>query len=136
MSFEVFMQCFTGGNASGVPATAVRDAFSNFADDSEPNCWHLWYDQANSCHVYVTRSDDLIEALTVDRPCGDGRLWDSIYRVLQLGSWVLYFPAPKPPLIMADPKHAEQLPPDMREVLGPVCHVRSGNEILEIIRSS
>jgi hypothetical protein len=136
LSFEVFMQCFRGGQPSGTSARAVRDAFSNFADDSEPEYWHLWYDAANDCHVAVTQRDNLIEALTVHRPCGDSRLWDSIYRVLQLGSWVLYFPAPEPPLVMADMAHAEQLPPDMREALGPVRQVRSGNEIQEIIRNS
>jgi hypothetical protein len=114
----------------------VRDAFSNFADDSEIDYWHLWYDEANSCRVSVTRRDNLIEGLTVHRPCGDHRLWDSLYRVLQLGSWVLYFPASLPPLVMADAAHAEQLPPGMRDALGPVRQVRSGHEILEIIRSS
>jgi hypothetical protein len=136
LSFEVFMQCFTGGRPSGVSAAAVRDAFSNIADDSQPDYWHLRYDHANTCHIHVTQRGDLIEALTVHRPCGDSRLWDSIYRVLQLGSWVLYFPAPKPPLVMADAAHAEQLPPDMREALGPVRQVRSGEEIQKIIRRS
>jgi hypothetical protein len=136
LSFQVFMQCFTAGRLSGVSAAAVRGAFSNFAEDSEPDYWHLRYDDANSCHVHVTQRDDLIQALTVDRPCGDRRLWDSIYRVLQLGSWVLYFPASKPPLVVADAAHAEQLPPGMREALGPVRQVRSGKEIQEIIRSS
>jgi hypothetical protein len=136
VSFEVFIQCFADGRPSGVPAAAVRGAFSNLADDSEPDYWHLSYDDTNSCHVHVTKRNDLIEALTVHRPCGDSRLWDSIYRVLQLGPWVLYFPAPKPPLVMADAAHAKQLPPEMREALGPVRQVRSGKEIQEIIRSS
>ena len=114
----------------------MRGAFSNFAEDSEPDYWHLWYDDANSCHVHVTQRDNSIQALTVDRPCGDGRLWDSIYRVLQLGPWVLYFPSPKPPLVMADAVHAEQLPADMRDALGSVRQVRSGKEIQELIRSS
>jgi hypothetical protein len=136
LSFEVFMQCFTGGRPSGVSAVVVRDAFSNFEDDSETDYWHLRYDEANSCRVHVTRRDNLIESLTVHRPCGDRRLWDSLYRVLELGSWVLYFPASGPPLVMADAAHAEQLPPGMLEAAGPVRQVRSGQEILEIIRSS
>src|SRR5262245_61973462 len=125
------MQCFTSGQPSGVPAAAVRDAFSNLADESEPDCWHLRYDDANSCHVHGTERANLIDALTVHRPCGDSRLWDSIYRVLQLGPWVLYFSARKPPLLMSDAAHAEQLPPEMGEALGPVRQVRSGKEIQE-----
>ena len=136
MSFEVFMQCFRGGQARGTSAATVRDVFSNFADDSEPNYWHLWYDNENGCRVRVTQREDEIQALTVHRPCADARLWDSIFRVLQLGPWVLYFPAPNPPLLMADPEHAKQLPDGMLEALGPVRQVRSGIEILEIIRTS
>lgn len=136
MSFEVFMHCFRGGQPSGTSAAAVRDAFSNFADDSESEYWHLWYDAANDCHVAVTQRDNLIEALTVHRPCGDSRLWDSIYRVLQLGPWVLYFPARRSPLIMADAAHAEHVPPDMREALGPVRQVQSGKDIQAIIRTA
>jgi hypothetical protein len=65
VSFELFMQCFDRGEASGVSAELVRSAFSNFAADSKPDCWHLWYDEANSCHIYVsrdpTRADRIID---------------------------------------------------------------------------
>jgi hypothetical protein len=72
----------------------------------------------------------------VARPCEDERLWDSLYRVLQLGRWVLYVPTKRPPLVMADPSHYEHLPPGMREALGPLRVVSSGVEIAEIIHSS
>jgi hypothetical protein len=139
VSFEVFLQCFDGEQPSGVPEDAVRTVFSNFAADSEPDYWHLWYDAANSCHIWIGRlkgQPQMISALTVDRPAGDQRLWDSLYRVLQLGRWVLYFPAKKPPLIVADAAHAHHLPASMREKLGPVQVVRSGGEITQIIRHS
>jgi hypothetical protein len=130
------MQCFENGQVAGVAPEAVREAFSNLAEDSEPEYWRLWYDEANDCHVRVSRRNNQIEALTVHRPCADERLWESLYHVLRLGPWVLYFPAPKPPLVMADQSHAEQLPASMREALGPVREVRSGNEIREIVRTS
>jgi hypothetical protein len=136
VSFEVFMQCFDDGRPAGVAAEAVRGAFSHFAEDSELDYWHVCYDRANSSHIRVTRRGDQIEELTVHRPCGDERLWESIYRVLTLGPWVLYFPAPKPPLVMADRSTAEKLPRDMRKTLGPVREVHSGREILEIVESS
>jgi hypothetical protein len=139
MSFEVFMQCSDRGQPSGVAAEAVRGAFTHFADNSEPDYWRLRYDELNSCDVLVTRfkgQPDQITALAVHRPCEDRRLWDSLYRVLKLGRWVLYFPAEEPPIVVADRSHAEHLPPEMRKALGPVRVVRSGKEIQRIIRNS
>jgi hypothetical protein len=139
MSFEVFVQCFDDQQPGGVPEEVVRAAFSNFAADSDPDDWHLWYDATNNCRVGVVRLDghpDMISMLTVHRPCSDSRLWESLYHVLQTNPWVLYFPAERPVLIMGDPAHIRHLPADMREEMGPVEVVRSGQEIVQIIRRS
>jgi hypothetical protein len=139
MSFELFMQCYDNGEPSGVPANAVRTAFSNLAEDSEEDYWHLRYAADDDCHIAVSRPGgllDQISGLTVFRPCGDSRFWESLYRVLQLGRWVLYFPAEPPPLIMANRIHSEHLPASMLEALGPVREVHSGDDIRQIIRSS
>ncbi len=139
MSFEVFLQRFENGQPSGMSADAVRNAFTNFEDDSEPDYWHLRYAPNDDCHVHVSRPDDAhqqISALSIHRPCVDLRLWDSVLRLLQLGQWVLYWPAEPPPLVMADAEYANHLPAGMREALGPIRVVRSGDEILQLIRAS
>jgi hypothetical protein len=131
------MQCFELGQPAGSPADAVRAAFSNVTADSEPEYWHLSYDATNHCDVRVSHLEGnpgQISALTVHRPCGDERLWESLYSVLRLGSWVLYFPSKKPPLVVANYSHAKHFPPSMIESLGPVCEVKSGPEIVAIIR--
>lgn len=136
MSFELYMQCYDHGLLAGTPVDAVRGLFTNIRADSAPDDWHLWYDDANNCHVEITRQTDYpdrVESLVVWRPCQDSRLWDSLYRLLELGPWVLFFPADPSPLVMANRSHAEHLPADMRESLGPVCEVKSGNDILRII---
>jgi hypothetical protein len=129
------MQCFDNGRPAGVAADSVKQAFSNFAEDSEPDYWHLCYDPANSSRIHVSRFGNQIKGLTIDRPCADKRLWDSMYRVLKLGPWVLYFPAPNGPLVMADPATAENLPESMRKAFGSIREVHSGREIVEVVRS-
>jgi len=93
----------------------------------------------NSCHVSLTHPEensDLVTGLTIFRPCIDLRLWNSLYEILRLGDWVLFFPAEKPPIIVSDRKRAAHLPADMRESLGPIREVHSGSEIAEIVRTS
>src|SRR5688572_5879739 len=92
MSFELYMQCFDRGQPSGVHADTVKAAFTHIAAGSDRDHWRLVYDDANSCDVDVTRQTDQpdrIHALIVHRPCGDERLWDSLYDVLKSGRWVL-----------------------------------------------
>ena len=139
MGFEVFMQRFEHGQPAGVSADIVRALFTHIAADSEPDYWRIKYAKGNSCDVSVTRSaedPEKITALTIDRPTSDARLWDSLYGVLKLGNWVLYFPAEPPPIIVAAKSDAGHMPPDMREALGAVRVVKSGKEIEKLIRTS
>ena len=136
MSFEVYLQCYDRGQPSSGSADAIRSAFGPVEADSQPDYWHLRYSQGNECHVSVASPEgkpDRIEAMTVVRPCGDGRLWTSLYTILQSGQWVLYFPSEPPPILVADKANAKHLPPDMLEVLGPVVRVRSGDHIARLV---
>ena len=63
------------------------------------------------------------------------RLWDALYEVMKLGKVVLYFPGDAPPLI-ADESVARHLPADMVKALGQPRRVRSGAEIVDVIRHS
>ncbi|MGC4033570.1 MAG: hypothetical protein QM754_17930 [Tepidisphaeraceae bacterium] len=137
MSFDLFLQRFEHGQAGKAPLAPIREMFSCFAADTQPDCWHLVYDDRNSCHVFLSREDEeFLSSMMVNRPCCDLRLWDSLFRVLESGPWVLYFPAENPPLILSSQLHADHLPPDMRASLGPIREVRSGEEILRIIQTS
>ena len=139
MGFEVFVQCFEREQLSGAPVSAVRGAFTHVLDTSSDAEWKIRYDDTNWCNIYVHRHDDrpeLVHSITVDRPCADVRLWDSLHQLLQLGNWVLYFPAEKPPLVMANESTVLHLPKSMQEALGPVKVVNSGDDIIQIIRGS
>jgi hypothetical protein len=74
-----------------------------------------------------------VESLCVFRPCGDLRLWDALLAILRLGPLALYFPGDTPPL-MASESAGEHLPADMVQAMGRPRVVRSGREIVEIIK--
>jgi hypothetical protein len=138
LSFDVFLQCFKGGEPAGIPRVVVRPLFPVDESRSEPDYWCVCYDDLNSCHisVYSLPSDPLLlESLCVFRPCGDLRLWEALLAVLRLGSVVLYFPGNAPPLV-ASKAAGEQLPADMVEAVGQPRVVTSGKEIVEIIKQA
>ncbi len=98
MSFEVYLQCFEGGEPAGISRAAVRALFPVIVADSEPDYWIVRYDELNSCDIHVAplASDgDLIESLCVNHPCGDPRLWDSLWKVMRMGP-PLCFISPRP----------------------------------------
>jgi hypothetical protein len=139
VGFEVFVQCFDHERFSGSPVAAVRGVFTNMVETSSAAEWKLRYGETDWCSVYVhplRERPDLVHSITVDRPCAHLRLWDSLFQLLQLGKWVLYFPAKRPPLVMANESTFLHLPESMRESLGPVKLVHSGEEIVRVIRGS
>lgn len=135
MSFDIYVQRFENGVPAGIPYESLKNLFSG-VKVVDAHTWRAFYDDANWCEIYVGWEEDqqgLVSSLVVDRPCADGRLWDSLFRVLASGPWVLYFPSDELPAIIADARHAEHLPEDMLDTLGPITPVRSGAEIAKLV---
>ena len=139
MSFEVFMSCWRHEKPAGTPTEDIRAAFSSISSDSEPDYLRLRYDTTNNCDVhvgYLANDPGQISGLVIHQPCSDSRLWESLYKVLTLGPWSPYFPSPSPPLIVADAGNAMHFPVSMKDSLRPIRQVKSGKEIVDIIRQS
>jgi len=138
VSFEVFLQCFDHGEPAGVSRAAIRSLFPVVESESEADYWSVRYGPGSWCHIGITpfaENASLVESLYVCRPCADIHLWDSLLAVMRLGSVVLYFPGGDAPLV-ATATAGDQLPAEMVEVLGRPRVVRTGQEIVEIIKHS
>ena len=111
--------------------------FQSWEEASEPNRWNIRYDSKNFSEICVTSyaaDEDRLSFLTIDRPCGDARLWESLFAILRMGRIVLYFPG-GPPLV-ADEAVGASLPSDEVESMGSHRRVQSGQDIVRIIRDS
>jgi hypothetical protein len=137
MSFDVYLQVFDNGEPAGIPRNSVRDAFREaIVTDCSPDTWNVQYDSQNSCDVYLSADGaTLVQGLSINRPCGDLRLWDALASILELGYVVLYFPGCKAPVI-ANLNVRQHLPEDMIEALGDPIVVGSGAEILREIQAA
>jgi hypothetical protein len=130
MSFEVFVQCFQNGEFAGLHRQCVRDIFGTCLIETEPNFWHLRYDDTNSCNLYLTSHDSdprMVSGITVNRPCGDERLWDALASILALGNVELYFPGG--PLLVYRISVKQHLPQEMTDALGQPKVVANGSDI-------
>jgi hypothetical protein len=137
MGFEVYVQCFGESEWTGISRTAVTSLFPIIAEESEPDRWRVRYNDKNSCHIRVTAlaSDKtMLKSLSVERPCGDSRLWEALISVLRMGSVVLFWPG-GPPVVSNDGV-ASNLPKEMTEVIGPARSVRSAEDILCLLRET
>jgi hypothetical protein len=138
MSFDVFVQSFENGEFAGLPRERVREIFGNHLVETEPNFWRLQYDEANTCGLYLAShgaDTSMVAGFTVNRPCGDERLWNALASILTLGNVVLYFPGGRAPLV-ARGGAAQHLPPEMLNSLGQPKVVTSGREIQHEIQSA
>jgi hypothetical protein len=134
MSFDVYIQCFDKGQPAGISRARVRDAFGTAVTESATERWKVSYDARNSCDVYLSldAGAGVLRGLSINRPCGDLRLWDALASVLTLGNVVLYFQGCKSPLV-ANLNVRRHLPHDMIEALGEPIIAGSGAEILREI---
>ncbi|ANM29854.1 hypothetical protein ABI59_10090 [Acidobacteria bacterium Mor1] len=134
MSFEVYLQSHHDGAFAGLPETSVREAFGSHLSEESDRIWRLRYDAENESVIYVGREPDrTISSLMVERPCGDGRLWDALFRVMELGNVVFFFPGGTAPAV-AHGDAGSHLPRDMVDALGAPQVVASGSDLYRLIQ--
>lgn len=134
MSFDLLFGCFTDGNPSRIPRAAVREAFGPCLREESNTSWVVDYGPAGASDIFVNPGPGEITSISVVDPITDPRLWESLFRILQLGNVVLYYPDCSAPMI-ADDSVAQHLPRAMIESFGDPIRVESGDEILERIES-
>ncbi len=136
VSFDIYFQC-VAGDPPGISRAAVRALFPIVEESSELDFWSVCYDRANSCTIHVTPAKanrDLITSLSVNRPCGDVRFWESVLAILKMGPVILYWPGGGP--LVGSDRVAAEFPLEIAESLGqPIC-VSSAQEIMDAIRES
>jgi hypothetical protein len=137
VGFEVYLNCFGETLAIGISRVAVRSLFPVIEGESEPDFWRVRYDDQNCCHVGVTALPSekaRLKGLSVDRPCADVRLWEALLCVLRMGSVVMFWPGSPP--VVADDAIGMNLSEYITDTIGRPRSVRSGEEILRLLRET
>src|SRR5438045_2718290 len=125
----IFLSCFKGKRASGIPRVAVRKAFGPSLTEHATDFWSIHYDARNSCTILLEPLDAAhIHQLTIRSPCRDLRFWNSIRAVLGFGNVILYSPEGARPLLLANAV-SRHVPSRLLQTLGKPLVVRAGKEI-------
>jgi hypothetical protein len=139
MGFELHIFAFKDGGPAWLPIQRVREAFgAHVSDTDSPQyAWQLCYDEPHQNGVMLMEHPTdagLLQGFIVDRPGADPRMWDTLASILASGPFALIFASGHPPLI-SNLEVVPHLPPDMIQSMGQPKLVRSGQEIVDEIRS-
>lgn len=137
MSFEIFLQRFSGGSPAGFSAAAIRDAFGEALSKVEEDFWQVSYDDDQSSDLFVATlgSDpDCFHTVSVYRPCSHPGLYESLWTLLGQSGAVLHFPGASAPLAR-DPAIASHLPPALLAALGTPVQPGDSAQILRAIEA-
>ena len=117
MGIEYFIQGHINGEATGITLQPILDAFGKQEGDHKDGFYRLFYDETNTCDFTVTVKNGFVTNICVHRPCAHQRLFESIFKVLWAGPYVLFAPGGQAPII-AHPDIADNLPDGMIDALG------------------
>ncbi|HWE93695.1 MAG TPA: hypothetical protein VG269_06940 [Tepidisphaeraceae bacterium] len=134
MGFEVFLQSYADEKATGISRSAMLAAFGVWLSEESATLWRINYGSGNDCYVYVNEDADGVTGAMVSRPVADGRLWDALFNIMELGNIVVFWPGGKAPLV-ANASVIPHLPKGIVESLGTPFCIQSGRDILGRIKS-
>jgi hypothetical protein len=134
MSFDLFVIFFGETEREGISRERVRKLFPIVEKESDSSRWSIRYDARNHSEVHPGNDAVTLKGLSVNRPCGELRLWRASHSILQMGQVFLCWPG-GPPVVASD-SVAAALPANVKESLGRAHIVKSGEEILELVRNT
>lgn len=135
MSFDLYLQKFHNGKAAGISPDVIRDAFGKYVVEMDEDFWQVQYSVESSSDIFLQMlpdDDGLIHTLSIHRPCGDIRLWEGLWLLLELPGTIFYYPGCIAPMAR-DPLAGVNMPNDMRESLGDPVVATSALEIFQSI---
>jgi hypothetical protein len=137
MSFDLYLQTFQNGKPAGIPLQAIRSAFGKYVVELDEDFWQVQYSADESSDIFLQPLPDdecSIHTISIHRPCKDIRLWDGLWRLLELSGAVFYYPGCVAPLAR-DSQAASHMPNSMRESLGDPVMASSVLEIFQTLET-
>jgi hypothetical protein len=117
MSTEVFLHSFENGCPQQVPTAAVLTCFEPYITQTAASFLEVAFGPADSSTVYLDLAAPTVDNLMVHRPCGDPKLAECLFHVMQLAHFILFVPGEPVPIVVAAGA-IPHVPPDMLQSLG------------------
>ena len=117
MGHSLHLQAHINGGSQEIPTKEVLACFSEFIAAQDDTAIYLEFSEEDSCTIYLCTTGPSIDHLTVSRPCGDDRLPECLFQVMQLGNFVFFEPGADR-FIIPDEAVIQHMPEGMAEALG------------------
>lgn len=85
MSETIYCQAHLNGDSQQIEVSEIIEAFSSYVVKSDEFGFDVVYDEMNRSCVFIDTLDKTCSDFSISRPCGDQRLFESIYKCLSLG---------------------------------------------------
>ena len=138
MSFQLYVQCFANGSASGFSRDELRQAFSGSLTELEDDYWQIDFGPNGRSDLFLSLLADgsqRIHSISIDHPFNDDRLWYSIWVLLAAPGTIFYFPGSVSAL-SRDPAAGSALPADMLQVFGQPMIISSFKAIVQSVEAA
>ena len=90
MSVSIYCQAHNHGDSQLLAVKDVLTCFEPFIKSIDSSGFHVVYDETNSSHVFIDQINSTCDSFTINRPCGDKRLYDAIHNCMKLGNVICY----------------------------------------------
>ncbi|MFT6921810.1 MAG: hypothetical protein ACJA1C_000807 [Crocinitomicaceae bacterium] len=90
MSVSIYCPAHIQGDNQQIEVAEIMNHLEPFVENKTPDGFDVVYDELNSSHVYIDTIDKTCSNFSINRPCGDERLYQAIYNCMQLGNVICY----------------------------------------------
>lgn len=128
MSFDIFLDCFKGGNFAKFPRAIAWEKFAPYAKGSFGH-YDVCFPDGSGGYLGID-DDEEISGFGVNRPTGD-MLYDVVFDIMRKTSTLLYWH--ERIAVVADEAVIREIPKEVLSAFGTPLIVHSGHEIISCI---
>lgn len=112
MSVSITCQAHLNGGDQQIRVSEIVNQFIPFLKNVTHSGFDIVYDVKNSSHVFIDTDTEFCSSFSINRPCGDERMFEALFNCLQLGNFICYMDGEF--FIITDPLTLQHLPEDMK----------------------
>ena len=84
MSFTLYFQAYKNGIETPININQLVECFGQFVTEQNENGFKVEYNKTNSCFISIDLDKKQVDHFSIDRPCADIKLYNSIFEVAKI----------------------------------------------------
>ncbi len=117
MGLQVFLQSLHHGEDWPVPTADILRCFDGCPTTTGDGSLDLVFALDDSCTIYLDTDADTNTGIMVSRPCGNRKLYESLYAVMKLAHFILIVPG-SDGFLVVDQQTLDHVPDEVVASLG------------------